>query len=67
MSLNRLLSSLYQLRRTVMDLTVFLFYASVIVVAGIVALLIGGAIAALLGFKLNEPEYYESKKTKEKL
>lgn len=50
-----------------MDLTVFLFYAAVIVVAGIVALLIGGAIAALLGFKLNEPEYYESKKTKEKL
>jgi dolichol kinase len=50
-----------------MDLTVFLFYAAVIVVAGVVALLIGGAIAALLGYKLNEPEYYEAKKTKEKL
>lgn len=42
-----------------MDLTVFLFYAAVIVFAGTVALLIGGAIAALLGFKLNEPEYYK--------
>lgn len=50
-----------------MDIYVFLFYAAVIAVGGLVALLIGGAIAALLGYKLNEPEYYEAKKSKEKL
>jgi hypothetical protein len=47
-----------------MDLEVFITYSIVIVVAGLTALLVGAAIAKLLGFKLNEPEYYEAKKDK---
>lgn len=42
-----------------MDLEVFVMYSIIIVLAGLVALLIGAACAKLLGFRLNEPEYYE--------
>ena len=42
-----------------MDLVVFVMYSIIIVLAGLVALLIGAACAKLLGFRLNEPEYYE--------
>lgn len=44
-----------------MDMEVFIMYSIIIVVAGLAALLIGAALAKLLGFKLNEPEYYETK------
>ena len=47
-----------------MDIEVFIAYSIVIIVAGLTALLIGAALAKLLGFKLNEPEYYEAKKDK---
>lgn len=45
-----------------MDAEVFLAYTTVVVLAGLVTLLCGAGIAKLLGYDLNEPEYYEAKK-----
>lgn len=38
-----------------------LSYAIILGVGFIVSLLVGAGLAKLLGFKLNEPEYYELK------
>lgn len=44
-----------------------LTFAIIIGVGFITALLIGAGIAVLLGYKLNEPEYYERKRDNDTL
>lgn len=47
-----------------METLSMLSYAIILGVSFIVALLVGAGLAKLLGYDLNEPEYYQTKENK---